>query len=249
GPAGLPLVLFMIETIRSGSSNGIGFSSTALTTEKIAVLTPMPSVSAASAVNAKPALPRTPSSACARSSSSVLIRVTPDRAACSCARDRASCSCAGREARRRASPRSETRAARLLGDLPVLLLAEPLQRLLVDDPPVEHVDLAVRVIRVARIVRDHADRRAVGVQLGEERHHRLAVLRVEVTGRLVREQDRRLADQRTRDRDALLLTARKLRRVVAQPVRHTHALEGLEHALLAFLLADAGAIRQRQLDV
>src|SRR5690606_10407462 len=241
GPAGLPLALFMIETIRSGSSNGIGFSSTALTTEKIAVLTPMPSISAASAVNVKPGLSRNPLSACFRSSSSVLIRVTRDR--------RAACSCAGREARRRASPRSETRAARLLGDLPVLLLAEPLQRLLVDDPPVEHVDLAIGVIRIARIVRDHADRRAVGVKLREERHHRLAVLRVEVTGRLVGEQDRRPADERAGDRDALLLAAGKLRRVVPQAMRHAHALERLEHALLAFLLAQAGAIRQRQFDV
>src|SRR5690554_5608665 len=37
--------------------------------------------------------------------------------------------------RRPAAPASRPTAARLLRDLPVLLLAEPAQRLLVDDPP------------------------------------------------------------------------------------------------------------------
>ncbi len=98
----------------------------------------------------------------------------------------------------------------------VLFLAQPMQRLLVDDAAVEHVDLAIRVVGVARIVRDDADRRAFGVQLGEQRHHLLAVLRVQVTRRLVGEQDRRAADERARDGDALLLTARELRRIVVQ---------------------------------
>ena len=37
----------MNRTMRSGSGNGSGLSSTVLTTEKMAVLAPMPSVSAA----------------------------------------------------------------------------------------------------------------------------------------------------------------------------------------------------------
>src|SRR5690606_11270166 len=44
-------------------------------------------------------------------------------------------------------------------------------------------------------------------------------------------------------------TARELRRVVAQAMRHAHALERLHHATLALLLAQPRAIRQRQLDV
>ena len=40
---------FMKTTTRSGSGTATGFSSTALTTEKMAVLAPMPSVSAATA--------------------------------------------------------------------------------------------------------------------------------------------------------------------------------------------------------
>ena len=39
--------------MRSGSGTAIGLSRTALTTEKIAVLAPMPSVSAATAANVK----------------------------------------------------------------------------------------------------------------------------------------------------------------------------------------------------
>ena len=46
-------------------------------------------------------------------------------------------------------------------------------------------------LRVARVVRDHADRRAFAVQFLQQAHHGFAVLRVQVTGRLVREQDRR----------------------------------------------------------
>ena len=50
------------------------------------------------------------------------------------------------------------------------------------------------------------------MQLAQQLHHRFAVLRVEVAGRLVGEQDRRVAGHRPRHRDALLLAARELRR-------------------------------------
>ena len=43
--------VFMNNTMRSGSGTATGFSSTALTTEKIAVFAPMPSVSAATAAS------------------------------------------------------------------------------------------------------------------------------------------------------------------------------------------------------
>ena len=60
-----------------------------------------------------------------------------------------------------------------------------------------------------------------------------AVLRIQVSGRLVREQDGRIAGQRARDRHALLLTARELRRIMLDAVRHAHALQRLVDALLA----------------
>src|ERR1700747_1513253 len=75
------------------------------------------------------------------------------------------------------------------------------------DAAVEQVNRAVGNARVARIVRHHADRRAFTMQLPQQVHHGFAVLRVQVTGRLVRQQDGWLADKSARHRDALLLTA------------------------------------------
>jgi len=43
------------------------------------------------------------------------------------------------------------------------------------DPPIEQRDLAIRVLHIARVVRDHADGAAVAVQLLQQCHHRLAV--------------------------------------------------------------------------
>src|SRR4051812_49141749 len=57
----------MNTTTRSASGTAIGFSSTALTTEKIAVLAPMPSVSAATAARVKAGLCANMRSDCLRS--------------------------------------------------------------------------------------------------------------------------------------------------------------------------------------
>src|SRR5690606_25269152 len=94
------------------------------------------------------------------------------------------------------------------------LVFATLAAILLDDTAVEEVDRAIRMPRVAGVVRDHADRRAFLVQLFEELHDRLAVLRVEVAGGLVSEQDGRGAGHRAGNGDALLLTTRELRRQV-----------------------------------
>jgi hypothetical protein len=60
------------------------------------------------------------------------------------------------------------------------------------------------------LVRDEDDGVAGVVQPLEERHDLDAGLRVEVAGRLVGQQDRRVVDQRARDGDALALAARQL---------------------------------------
>ena len=57
------------------------------------------------------------------------------------------------------------------------------------------------------------------VELGENRHDLVAHLAVEVSGRLVGEQDAGPADDRSCDSDTLLLATRKL----ARPVVHTRA--------------------------
>src|SRR5690606_28269769 len=134
GPVSAPSSVFTNETRLSGSPNGTGFSSTALTTEKIAVLTPMPRVKAAIAVTVKPGLSRNILSACFRSLTSECIGDprTDDRAPVVPRRGQTSSSVT--EARngnerslvRRWAPRSAERAAAagLLGDAPILLLAE-----------------------------------------------------------------------------------------------------------------------------
>ena len=58
------------------------------------------------------------------------------------------------------------------------------------------------------------------------------VVRVEVTGRLVGEQDRRVVHQRARDGDALALTAGQLVRPVIHAVAELHALERFLRAAL-----------------
>src|SRR5258706_11767679 len=75
--------------------------------------------------------------------------------------------------------------------------------LFLDDAAVEDMDAAVGVPRVARVVCHHADRGAGAMQLAEQVHDRFAAARIEVSGRLVREQNQRLAGHRARDSDAL----------------------------------------------
>src|SRR6185437_8657476 len=100
-----------------------------------------------------------------------------------------------------------------------------------DDVPVQQIDCSLGVPGMTRIVGHHADRRAGAMQLGQELHHLIAVIAIEITGGLIRENDQWLACNRARNSDALLLTAGELCRVVIQPVRHPHALEGVERAL------------------
>jgi hypothetical protein len=86
------------------------------------------------------------------------------------------------------------------------------------------------------------------MQLAKQVHDRLAIGRIQVTGRLIGEQDRRLATQRTRYCHALLLTAGKLRWIMLHAVRHANPLECLMHTFLA-LSRRHTAIGERQFDV
>ena len=69
------------------------------------------------------------------------------------------------------------------------------------------------------IVRDQHDRRlARAIDVEQQLDDLLAGLAVEVAGRLVGEQERRIVGQRAGDRDALLLAAGELRRIVMAAV-------------------------------
>ena len=113
---------------------------------------------------------------------------------------------------------------------------------------VKQMNLSIGMTRVARIVRDHTNGCALLVQLAQEFHHSLAVGRVEVSSRLVRQQYQRIARDSSRDRDALLLTARELARKMFGAMSHADAFKRIHHSLLALGRLDS-AIGQRQLDV
>ena len=78
--------------------------------------------------------------------------------------------------------------------------------------------------------------------------HFAARLRVEVARRLVGEQQRRVGDDRARDRDALLLPAGELPRIVLLAVAEADDVERGHHVLAALLLREVRE-QQRQLDV
>src|ERR687887_221982 len=83
----------------------------------------------------------------------------------------------------------------------------------------------------------HDDRRdpEAMVQLDEELVDALARRLVEVARGLVRQQQARLEDQRPCERDALLLAARKLARLVVEPVAEPDDLQHLLRLRLRLL--------------
>src|SRR5262245_30986238 len=117
-----------------------------------------------------------------------------------------------------------------------------------DDLAVAEAHDARRVLRQLVLVRDEDDGVPTAVQIVHQRQDLVTGLRVEVSGRLVGEQDRRLVDERARDRHALALSAGHLVRPVmlARPEP-----DGLERSLGARLplLARQPRIDEGQLDV
>src|SRR6185312_17071421 len=76
---------------------------------------------------------------------------------------------------------------------------------------VDDVHVPVSAPRELRIVRDQNDRRAHVIDLLEQVHYLTRHEGVEVSGRLIREQEGGIPGDRPRDRNALLLAARQLR--------------------------------------
>src|SRR5712691_3737158 len=64
---------------------------------------------------------------------------------------------------------------------------------------VEQVNGAIGVLREPLVVRDRANCQEAGVQFLEQIHYRFTVAGVEISGRLVREQNRRLARKGARN--------------------------------------------------
>jgi hypothetical protein len=94
-----------------------------------------------------------------------------------------------------------------------------------DDATIKQVHCAICVLGETLVVSNHANRGAPLMEFAEQMHDRFAVVRIKVTGRLVREQNRWPAGKRTSNCDPLLLTAGKLAGQVFGPMRHAYTLE------------------------
>ena len=89
------------------------------------------------------------------------------------------------------------------------------------------------------VVRRDEHGRAAGVDVTEQVHDLEREIRIEVAGGFIGQDERRLVDQRPRDRDALLLAAAELQGVRVHPVLEAQPLEHLEGP--ALLLHRRGA--------
>ena len=85
------------------------------------------------------------------------------------------------------------------------------------------------------------------MELAEQVHHGLTALRVQISSRLVGEEEHRLASHRTGDGDALLLAAGKLAGEVLRAMRHPDAFErvGLASRVHHFPAQLSGGQQQR----
>ncbi|KAI1691052.1 hypothetical protein DdX_22143 [Ditylenchus destructor] len=118
----------------------------------------------------------------------------------------------------------------------------------VGDLAVDDVHIALRAWGQFRVVGDHHDGGAGGVDLLQQFHHPARHLRVQVAGRFVGQQQARAAGQGTGDRRSLLLAAGKFIGVVL----HARAQADLAQRLFDALAALAGAhfaVAQRHVHV
>ncbi len=76
-----------------------------------------------------------------------------------------------------------------------------------NDAPVCEVDATVRKTPNFGVVRHHQDRVSVGMQFAQKLNHGFGILFVEVSCGLVRKNQFRMIDQRSRYRHALLFAA------------------------------------------
>ncbi len=94
--------------------------------------------------------------------------------------------------------------------------------------PIHDAHDAIALVRDARIVRDDEECGAsLLVLAAQERKDLAGSFRVEIPGRFVRENKRRLMREGSRDRDPLRLPAGQLSGPVVQTLREPHLLEKL----------------------
>ena len=119
-----------------------------------------------------------------------------------------------------------------------------------EDPAVVEADDPVAVLGDVRLVRDQQHRdAALLIQTLEDVHHLDAGARVQVAGRLVRQEDGGLVDQGAGNRHPLLLAARELVREVIHPVVEPDRVQHLASPRVTRRSVHAGAVEQGELDV
>src|SRR5258706_8088159 len=94
------------------------------------------------------------------------------------------------------------------------------------------LDAPVGEARHHRIVRHHYDCASLVVELAQQTQDDLFVLRVEIAGGFISQNDLRIIDQRPRDADALLLASGKLRGQVLRAVAQPYAGQGFNRLSL-----------------
>jgi len=121
--------------------------------------------------------------------------------------------------------------------------------LIAPDLSVAKLDRAHRVPRDVGLVR-HNDHRQpfLFIQPLQDVHDFNRSAAVEIPGRLIGKHDLRVVDQSPRDGHALLLSARKLARMMLRAVSQSHALERFPGALMPFRRGDA-RVDRGQFDV
>ena len=97
---------------------------------------------------------------------------------------------------------------------------------------VEQADGTARIRGIVLRVGNHNNRCALLMELFEQSHHLLTILRVEVTRRLIGKDQLGIRHEGAGDSHALLLTTRELLWEVAGTVRDVHTVEHLLYALL-----------------
>src|SRR4249919_2578159 len=108
------------------------------------------------------------------------------------------------------------------------------------DSPVPHHEDAIAMLRHIRIVCDQHHGVVFLLQALEHSQDLLAGAAVERAGRLVGEQDRWAVDQRSRDGDALLLSAGQLVRAMPGAFAQAHGFQRVTCTLQSLLALDVG---------
>src|ERR1017187_5495812 len=117
-------------------------------------------------------------------------------------------------------------------------LRRVVHRLVLPDLSVAEEDYALGELRDVVLVRDEHDRQPALVQLLEDLQNLDRSAAVQVTGRLVRQEDGRAVHQGARDRHPLLLPAGELRGEVVRAIGEPDEGERLSSSLRALPLVD-----------